>query len=87
MVKHPLIVIDPHMNATAMLGDVVFPAAFVGIEVEGTAYRMDTVPLPLKKVVEPPKGIISDEEILEKILHEVRVIKGKTIKKEEEAKQ
>ena len=34
MVKHPLIVIDPHMNATSMLGDVVFPSAFVGIEVE-----------------------------------------------------
>jgi formylmethanofuran dehydrogenase subunit B len=51
MVKKPLIVIDPHMNATAMLGDIVFPSAFVGIEVEGTAYRMDHVPLPLKKVV------------------------------------
>jgi formylmethanofuran dehydrogenase subunit B len=87
MVKHPLIVIDPHMNATAMLGDVVIPAAFVGIEVEGTAYRMDSVPLPLKKVVEPPKGIISDEEILEKILHEVKIIKAKQLEKKEEAAQ
>jgi formylmethanofuran dehydrogenase subunit B len=77
MVKHPLIVIDPHMNATSMLGDIVFPAAFVGIEVEGTAYRMDHVPLPLKKVVEPPKGVLPDEEILTKILEEVRVIKSK----------
>ena len=82
MVKHPLIVIDPHMNATAILGDVVFPSAFVGIEVEGTAYRMDHVPLPLKKVVEPPKGILSDEEILNLILEQVRVIKGtKTMEK------
>ncbi len=87
MVKHPLIVIDPHMNATAMLGDVVFPAAFVGIEVEGTAYRMDHVPLPLKKVVEPPKGILSDEEILEKILHQVKVIKSKMAKKKLEVEQ
>ena len=77
MVKHPLIVIDPHMNATAMLGDIVFPAAFVGIEVDGTAYRMDHVPLPLHKVVEPPAGVLSDEEILKKILAEVRVIKAK----------
>ncbi len=83
MVKHPLIVIDPHMNATAMLGDVVFPSAFVGIEAEGTAYRMDHVPLPLKKVVEPPKGILSDEEILRKILAEVRVIKQKLEQKQE----
>ena len=77
MVKHPLIVIDPHMNATAMLGDIVFPAAFVGIEVEGTAYRMDHVPLPLHKVVEPPAGVLPDEEILRKILEEVRIIKAK----------
>ena len=75
LVKNPLIVIDPHMNATAILADVLFPAAFVGIEVDGTAYRMDRVPLPLKKVVEPPKGILSDEEILKKILEEVRIIK------------
>lgn len=84
MVKHPLIVIDPHMNATAMLGDIVFPAAFVGIETEGTAYRMDHVPLPLKKVVEPPKGVFSDEEILKKILAEVKLIKAKKAEKKKE---
>lgn len=84
LVKHPLIVIDPHMNATAMLGDIVFPAAFVGIEVEGTAYRMDNVPLPLKKVVEPPEGVISDEELLKKILEEVRVVKSKQVEQKAE---
>ncbi|MCX8150683.1 MAG: formylmethanofuran dehydrogenase subunit B [Candidatus Bathyarchaeota archaeon] len=83
MVKHPLIVIDPHLNATAMLGDVVIPSAFVGIEVSGTAYRMDNVPLPLKKVVEPPEGILTDEEILKKILEEVRIIKSKRDEKTE----
>jgi formylmethanofuran dehydrogenase subunit B len=85
LVKHPLIVIDPHMNPTAMLGDVVFPSAFVGIEVEGTAYRMDNVPLPLKKVVEPPEGILSDEELLKRILHEVRNIKAQKAKNKVEA--
>ncbi len=86
LVKHPLIVIDPHMNPTAMLGDVIFPSAFVGIEVEGTAYRMDSVPLPLKKVVEPPKDVMSDEELLKKILAEVRIIKAqKNRNKTEEA--
>ena len=79
MVKHPLIVIDPHMNATSMLADIVFPAAFVGIEVDGTAYRMDNVPLPLHKVVEPPEGVLPDEEILNKILEEVRIIKAKKV--------
>jgi formylmethanofuran dehydrogenase subunit B len=76
LVKNPLIVIDPHMNATSLMADVVFPSAFVGIEVDGTAYRMDRVPLPLKKVVEPPEGVLGDEEILKKILYEVRIIKS-----------
>jgi formylmethanofuran dehydrogenase subunit B len=76
LVKTPLIVIDPHMNVTAMVGDVVFPSSIVGIEKAGTAYRMDHVPLPLKKVVEPPEGFLSDEEILQRILEEVRRIKS-----------
>jgi formylmethanofuran dehydrogenase subunit B len=75
LVKNPLIVISPHMDATAQMADVVFPAAFVGIEADGTAYRMDHVPLPLKKVVEPPRGVLPDEEILRRILSEVRKIK------------
>jgi len=75
LVKNPLIVIDPHMNATAQMADIVFPSAFVGIEAEGTAYRMDHVPLPLKKVVEPPRGVLPDEEILRRILSEVKKIR------------
>jgi formylmethanofuran dehydrogenase subunit B len=68
LVKNPLIVIDPHLNATSLMADVVFPSAIVGIEMEGTAYRMDSVPLPLKKIVQPPNGIFGDEEILKRIL-------------------
>jgi hypothetical protein len=36
---------------------------------------MDHVPLPLKKVVEPPRGVLPDEEILIRILSEVRKIR------------
>lgn len=75
LVKNLLIVIDPHLNATAQMADVVFPSAFVGIEASGTAYRMDHVPLPLKKIVDPPRGVLSDEEILRRILSEVRKIR------------
>ncbi len=77
LVKNPLIVIDPHLNATSKMGDIVFPSAFVGIEASGTAYRMDHVPLPLKKIVDPPRGVLPDEEILRRILSEVRKIKRK----------
>lgn len=79
LVKNPLIVIDPLMSVTARMADVVFPSAFVGIEASGTAYRMDHVPLPLKKVVNPPNGILTDEEILKRILVEVKKLKEKRL--------
>jgi hypothetical protein len=77
MMKHPLITINPDMNAISRLGDVVFPTQWCGIEYSGTAYRMDSVPITLKKVVEAPPGILTDEELLRRILAEVRVIKTK----------
>jgi len=77
MVRNPLIVIDPHMNATSQMADVVFPSAFVGIETEGTAYRMDHVPLPLKRIVTPPEGVLTDEEILRKTLSEIRRMRAR----------
>jgi formylmethanofuran dehydrogenase subunit B len=76
--NHPLIAIDPEVTPTTMLADVVLPPAFAGIEAEGTAYRMDHVPLPLKKIVEPPEGFLSDQEILRRILQKVRELKRKS---------
>jgi formylmethanofuran dehydrogenase subunit B len=76
MLKHPLIVINPDMNATSLVGDVLFPTQWCGIEYAGTVYRMDTVPITLRKVVEPPKGVLNDEQILTRILAEVRAIKA-----------
>jgi formylmethanofuran dehydrogenase subunit B len=75
LVKKPLVVIDPGINATSLLADVVLPCAIAGIEVEGTAYRMDRVPLPLKQVVKPQRAFLPDQEILSRILREVRRIK------------
>jgi formylmethanofuran dehydrogenase subunit B len=45
---------------------------------------MDNVPLPLKKVVEPPEGILSDEALLKKILEEVKSIKAQQATKKAE---
>jgi formylmethanofuran dehydrogenase subunit B len=77
MVKNPLIVIDPHFNATSQMADILIPSAFVGIEEGGTAYRMDNTPIMLKKVVDPPAGILTDEEILKMILSKIKEIKAK----------
>ncbi|MEM3383512.1 MAG: formylmethanofuran dehydrogenase subunit B [Nitrososphaerales archaeon] len=70
--KIPYAVIDPHLSMTALAAEVVIPCAFTGIEAEGSAYRMDTVPLPLKKVVDPPSGIYPDEEIVSMILKTIK---------------
>jgi hypothetical protein len=46
---------------------------------------MDHVPIMLRKVVEPPKGILNDEELLKKILKEVRAIKAQNPETETKA--
>lgn len=74
LARIPLIQIDPHPSLTTELADVVLPAAIAGIEVEGTAYRMDGVPLRLRKLIEPIH--LSDEEILSRILSKVREMRG-----------
>jgi formylmethanofuran dehydrogenase subunit B len=83
MTKKPLIVINPDWNCTSKVGDVVFPTQWCGIEYEGTAYRMDHVPIMLRKAVEPPPGVLNDEEILRKILAEIRLIKAEKAKNSE----
>jgi len=71
LAKLPLIVIDPFESLTSRLADVVIPSKVVGIEAEGSAYRMDAVPLRMKKVLEAD-GLLSDLEIMERILEGVK---------------
>ncbi|TFG15739.1 MAG: formylmethanofuran dehydrogenase subunit B [Promethearchaeota archaeon] len=74
--KHPLIAVDPHESPTTAFADVVLPAAIAGIEAEGTAYRMDNVPLRLRKVKDAPGDCLTDKEILEKIIEKVKEKRG-----------
>jgi len=74
MGKIPVIQIDPYPNPTTELADVVIPSAISGVEVDGTAYRMDKVPIRLRKLVEP--NHLPDEEILGRILDRVRERRG-----------
>ena len=76
MFKHPLISIEPHHTPTSVNADIVLPAAFAGIECEGTAYRMDKVPLRLRKVKDAPGQCLTDREILEKLIEKVKELKG-----------
>ncbi|RLF14970.1 MAG: formylmethanofuran dehydrogenase subunit B [Thermoprotei archaeon] len=75
--KIPTVVIDPRWSPTAAIADVFIPTTYVGIEEEGTIYRMDKVPLRAKKIVEPPPGVLSDVEVLERLVARVRELKLK----------
>lgn len=81
-VKHlkeiPVIQIDPFPNMSTLVANIAIPSAVAGIEAEGTAYRMDGIPLRVKKVVE--SNYWSDEHILEKLLEKVKEIKVGEIK-------
>ena len=70
--KHPLISIEPHETPTSVNADINFPAAIAGIECEGTAYRMDKVPIRLRKVKDAPGECLSDKEILEKLIGKIK---------------
>ena len=75
MARIPVITLDQKVTPTTMLSRVVIPVATAGVEAEGTAYRMDGVPLRLKKVVDPHDGVRSDAEVLEMIIERVRDLK------------
>ncbi len=75
LTKIPVVTLDQKVNMTTMLSTVVFPVATAGVEAEGTAYRMDGVPIRLRKVVEPHEGVLPDAEVLQMIIDKVRSIK------------
>ena len=74
LIKIPKITLDPKWSVTAMVSKVIIPTSIVGVECGGTAYRMDKVPLRTKKLIDPPEGILSDEEVLKMLLKEVKTL-------------
>ncbi len=72
LTSKPLILIDNKQSATSHLADVILPSSITGIESEGLAFRIDHVPIELKKVIKPPSNIFSDEEILSQIIEKLK---------------
>ena len=71
LTSKPLILIDNKKSATSKVADIIIPSAITGIECRGLAFRLDHVPLELDKIVNPPDNILSDEEILNKIIERI----------------
>jgi formylmethanofuran dehydrogenase subunit B len=77
----PYVALDPKETPTTRNAAVAFTVATYGINVAGTVYRMDDVPIPLRPAFPSPHP--SDYEILKKLERRVRAIKqggGKTSK-------
>ncbi|MFO1022987.1 MAG: formylmethanofuran dehydrogenase subunit B [Planctomycetales bacterium] len=70
--KIPSVVLDPKLSDTAKVATVAFTTATYGINIPGTVYRMDDVPLMLKPAFESP--FPSDEQVLRAIERRVREI-------------
>lgn len=73
LVEVPTVAIDTHESETTRLARVAFTTATAGIGAEGTAYRMDNVPLYMPKVL--PSPYPSDEEVLGRLLTRVKELK------------
>lgn len=69
MATIPIINLDPKRNMTSLIAEVNIPAAMAGIECDGAAQRMDGLPMYLKKLVDPPDGVLPDRDIL-RTLHD-----------------
>lgn len=67
--KIPVVQIDPHVNATTHISRLQIPVAVTGIDAEGTAYRMDGVPIRMKSVLQTRYP--TDADILRKIYRQI----------------
>lgn len=71
----PIITIDPHRSATVEISEVAIPTAILGVEASGTIYRMDGVPLEVKRLIKPP-SLKTDVEILASLLDRIKTLRG-----------
>jgi len=81
MAKIPLIACDIHPTPTTELANLILPGTHDGIEAEASCYRMDAVPIFMKKVIEPPEGCMPSNAVFLQKLTEIVSNKVKTIKK------
>ena len=70
----PYIALDPKDTPTTRHAAVSFAVATYGINVPGTVYRMDDVPIPLRPAFESPNP--SDYDVLKGIERRVRELKN-----------
>ena len=70
----PYVALDPKETPTTRGATVAFTVATYGINVPGTVYRMDDVPIPLRPAFDSPHP--SDYEVLQRIEQRVKELTG-----------
>jgi formylmethanofuran dehydrogenase subunit B len=70
----PTIALDAHESETTRIAKVAFATSTAGIHAEGTVYRMDGIPIRLRKVLH--SDYPSDEEVLSRLLFRVKELKA-----------
>jgi formylmethanofuran dehydrogenase subunit B len=68
--KMPTIALDYPNAAAPLKATVQITTAIYGIHAPGTAYRMDEVPIPLRRLA--PSDLPTDDEVLGKITTRLR---------------
>lgn len=69
MAEIPVIQIDPCLNCTSAFADIQIPVAITGIETGGTAYRMDGIPLRMKKIIDTE--YLNDTQVINMIYEKI----------------
>jgi formylmethanofuran dehydrogenase subunit B len=73
----PIVVLDPQLSDTARIARVSFTTAVYSINVGGTVYRMDDVPIRLRPAL--PSRYRSDEDILRGLAQRVRALRAEAV--------
>jgi len=72
----PVVSVNISECPTTLLSDVVLPGVVTGMESEGTIYRMDHVPLHLRKFIDPPFNFTkSDEDTLKQLFEHIKKLR------------
>jgi len=70
----PTITLDTHESETTRKARIAFTTSTAGIHVEGTVYRMDNIPIHLRKVLS--SNYPSDEDVINRLLTRVKELKA-----------
>lgn len=70
MAEIPLIAIEVYKTSTTELANLIFPDTHTGIEAEAGVYRMDGVPLLMRKVKDPLPGLKASSAVLVEELYQ-----------------